>query len=1204
MNSAFSDFISVKSPQSKHDIHLLIDTEADISILKVSNLLDNINFDTKDIIKMKGITSQRINSLGSLQFRLTLHNMHLVHKFFIVSDEFPIPCAGILGKDFLKRYNCLIDYAQMSLSIRPNGMTQAVLRIRNEVLPGISVIPPRCESFTIFKIHSQEFPCVVEAQDIEKDLRIPTTIAHSDTCWIRVLNTSDDMKIINNRKLTASSLNAYDIFTSKNGSPSPKPIKSERHVKLTEILQQQSNSHTQQPLLDLCLEFSDIFHLEDDQPTVNNFYTQHLKLKDQEPVYTRNYRLPQAQKVEVANQVQKLLRDGLIELSVSNYNSPLILVPKKSTDGTPKFRMCVDYRKLNRKLIPDRFPLPRIEDIFDNLGRSKYFSIMDLKSGFHQIPLAPSSRKYTAFSTDGGMYQYTAMPFGLSIAPSSFSRMMALAFSGLSPEHCFTYMDDLIVMGFSEQNHIENLRKVFETCRKCCLKLNPEKCQFFKTEVSFLGHVCTNEGLRADPKKIAVMQRYPRPHDKDSVRRFVAFANYYRRFVENFAKITKPMTNLTKKRVEFVWSEECENAFQTLKQKLINAPILKYPDFTKPFKIIVDASDFACGGVLTQNHDDVDMPIVYISKSFNKAERNKPPIEKELLAVHFAITQLRPYIYGRHFVVKSDHKPLIYLYNLKNPSSRLSRLRLDLEEYDFEIQYIRGKDNVLADALSRITIEDLKDLYGEQQILAITRSMTKATVQNQSAQPKIDDMKCDDVRVFEDFNTGFSSKVPRLKTRSINIDTSGLINSIAIAAHRAHRKLFEVTLNKGKETLTVLFSKLQKVANVNQIKNLQISRDDKIFKLCRVEEFKSIGNKVLRSLTISIFKPPKVVTDASEKLEIIKRFHDDPLFGGHAGQKKLYAKLRSNFYWRRMTKDIAKFIANCENCRTNKHKVYTKEQMVITETPARPFDTVIIDTIGPLTTSNKGNVYAVTMICDLTKYLVCASISSKRAEDVAKAIFEKFILVHGPMRSIRTDRGSEYTNETIAELCKLMKVDHNISAAYHHQSVGSIERNHREFNKYVRQYLSDNIQHWDEYLDYFTFCYNIDKHGSNSYKYSPFELVYARSPNLPSDLLTGQVQPLYNHDNYVKEAKFRLQRAHKAAQDIINKLKSTNKIYYDKNANPIDVSVGEKIYLRTEPYNKFQQLSKPYVVTEVQGTNVKITDGQKEILVHKNRISK
>lgn len=373
----------------------------------------------------------------------------------------------------------------------------------------------------------------------------------------------------------------------------------------------------------------------------------------------------------------------------------------------------------------------------------------------------------------------------------------------------------------------------------------------------------------------------------------------------------------------------------------------------------------------------------------NRVDRNKPPIEKELLAVHFAITQLRPYIYGRHFVVKSDHKPLIYLYNLKNPSSRLSRIRLDLEEYDFEIQYIRGKDSVFADALSRITIDDLKNLYGETQILAITRSMSKAAAQQSRAPIQhAADINCNDIHVFEDFNTGFTNKIPRLKTNLITVNKiNGKMASIAMTAHRAHCKLFNLKLESENVTLTAVFSKLQNVANANKIKHMQISRSDSIFKGCQVEDFKSVGNKILKTLTISIIKPPKIVVDASEKLNLMQKCHNDPLYGGHSGQKKLYAKLRNNFYWKRMTKDIAKFIANCENCRVNKHKIYTKEPMVITETPSKPFDLVIIDTIGPLATSNRGNVYAVTMICDLTKYLVCASVASKKAEDVAKAIF-------------------------------------------------------------------------------------------------------------------------------------------------------------------------------------------------------------------------
>lgn len=228
------------------------------------------------------------------------------------------------------------------------------------------------------------------------------------------------------------------------------------------------------------------------------------------------------QKAEINEQVKKLLKNDLIEICTSNYNSPLIVVPKKSTDGKRKWRMCVDYRALNRKLIPDKFPLPRIDEILDGLGNAKYFSVLDLYSGYHQIPITENSRKLTAFSTDSGHFQWKVLPFGLNIAPASFMRMMTLAFSGLTPEKCFLYMDDVIVIGLSENHHISNLRKIFETCRKFRLKLNPQKCEFFRPEVSFLGHKCTAEGLLPDPLKIMAVRNYPVPKNADEAKRFVA----------------------------------------------------------------------------------------------------------------------------------------------------------------------------------------------------------------------------------------------------------------------------------------------------------------------------------------------------------------------------------------------------------------------------------------------------------------------------------------------------------------------------------------------------------------------------------------------------------------------------------------------------------------------------------------------------------
>lgn len=333
--------------------------------------------------------------------------------------------------------------------------------------------------------------------------------------------------------------------------------------------------------------------------TTNNFYEQKLNISDKRSVYVKNYRLPMTQKSEIENQVNKLLDNDLIEPSVSSFNSPVILVPKKSTDGTKKYRMCIDYRMVNKKLIPDKFPLPRIDEILDQLGRAKFFSILDLYSGFHQIPIEPNSREITSFSTPNGAFQWKVLPFGLNVAPNSFSRMMTLAFSGLKANQAFIYMDDIIVIGCSREHHLGNLTDVFNTCRKYNLKINPLKCNFFKDEVVFLGHKCTANGILPDDSKIEVIRKFPRPTCKVSAKAFTATANYFRRFIEDFAELSIPLNKLQRNNVLFHWSDECERSFQLIKERLSSPPLLQYPDMSKQFIVTVDASNFACGAVLT-----------------------------------------------------------------------------------------------------------------------------------------------------------------------------------------------------------------------------------------------------------------------------------------------------------------------------------------------------------------------------------------------------------------------------------------------------------------------------------------------------------------------------------------------------------------------------------------------------------------------------
>lgn len=579
MNLHFSDFIEINCDISHKQCSFLLDTQADVSVIKNSSINENISYNTSDYIDIRGVTDNLIRSLGSAYSKLNINGQKLTQKLFIVPDEFNIPSDGILGKDFLKQFHCTINYKDMTLKIHTDkGII--ILNILEGPNEDSFVIPPRCEVTRKFTIESHNNTArYVPSQQLTEGIFTSNTIINPKEAFVRIVNTTSKTQIINKNMLKTHDLNDYTVYSIDRVNPN-------RSEKLINILTTKVPEYVKTDFIKLCSKFPEIFALEEDTMTVNNFYTQHIRTTDKEPVYTKNYRIPHTQKTEINRQVDTFLKNGLIEPSMSNFNSPVLIVPKKAKG---KWRMCIDYRLVNKKIIADKFPLPRIDEILDGLGRARYFSILDLFQGFHQIPLDEESRDLTSFSTDSGSFRWKVLPFGLNIAPNSFSRMMSIAFSGLSSMQCFLYMDDLIVIGTSEQHHLNNLNSVFEACKKYNLKLNPYKCEFFRPEVTYLGHKCTQNGVLPDDSKIDTMTNYPIPTDKDSVKRFVAFANYYRKFIRNFANIAAPLNKLTRKKSTFDWTDECSESFKQLKNILISPPILQYPDFARQFLITVDA---------------------------------------------------------------------------------------------------------------------------------------------------------------------------------------------------------------------------------------------------------------------------------------------------------------------------------------------------------------------------------------------------------------------------------------------------------------------------------------------------------------------------------------------------------------------------------------------------------------------------------------
>ncbi|KAL0548854.1 hypothetical protein IC582_013330 [Cucumis melo] len=411
------------------------------------------------------------------------------------------------------------------------------------------------------------------------------------------------------------------------------------------------------------------------------------------PISRAPYRMAPAELKELKVQLQELLDKGFIRPSVSPWGAPVLFVKKK--DGS--MRLCIDYRELNKVTVKNRYPLPRIDDLFDQLQGATVFFKIDLRSGYHQLRIKDEDVPKTAFRSRYGHYEFIVMSFGLTNAPAVFMDLMNRVFREFLDTFVIVFIDDILIYSKTEAEHEEHLRMVLQTLRDNKLYAKFSKCEFWLKQVSFLGHVVSKAGVSVDPAKIEAVTGWTRPSTVSEVRSFLGLAGYYRRFVENFSRIATPLTQLTRKGVPFVWSKACEDSFQNLKQKLVTAPVLTVPDGSGSFVIYSDASKKGLGCVLMQQ----GKVVAYASRQLKSHEKNYPTHDLELAAVVFALKIWRHYLYGEKIQIFTDHKSLKYFFTQKELNMRQRRWLELVKDYDCEILYHPGKANVVADALSR-----------------------------------------------------------------------------------------------------------------------------------------------------------------------------------------------------------------------------------------------------------------------------------------------------------------------------------------------------------------------------------------------------------------------------------------------------------------------------------------------------------------------
>ncbi|KAI8436675.1 hypothetical protein MSG28_010163 [Choristoneura fumiferana] len=426
-----------------------------------------------------------------------------------------------------------------------------------------------------------------------------------------------------------------------------------------------------------------------------------IETGDHKPISVPPYRLSPVKTEILKKEIGNMLAENIIEPCSSPWAAPVVMVPKK--DGS--IRVCVDYRQLNAVTTADAYPMPRIDDLLHGAKPTPFMSTIDLRAGYWQISVKEDHRDKTAFVTPFGIYRFRRMPFGLRNAPATFQRMMDRFRITLSHIKLLIYLDDLIVMSATFEDHLRDLQDVFTKLREFNLTANREKCNFCCTRIKYLGHYITPDGLQLDPGKVSAILATPPPRNLKHLLTFVQMCSWYRRFIPGFAKVAEPLTRLTKKNATWKWEEEQTTAFAKLRELLTTSPILAQADHTKPYIIKTDASSYALGAVLVQGEGDKEHPVEYASRLLTKAERNYSTTEREALAVVWAVEKFRGYVEGGKITIMTDHQALRWLMSLKSPSGRLARWALLLQPYDITVKYIAGRTNVVADSLSRPNCE-------------------------------------------------------------------------------------------------------------------------------------------------------------------------------------------------------------------------------------------------------------------------------------------------------------------------------------------------------------------------------------------------------------------------------------------------------------------------------------------------------------------
>jgi transposase InsO family protein len=1018
---------------------------------------------------------------------------------------------------------------------------------------------------------------------------VPDVVQKSTTIRQRKKEVSDESNTVRDETDEVDEIEFPFIPpTTKDDSPEYHAAK---EVALRELIAKNHHLDDKQreQLVSVLLEHADRFSMKGENMERTDSVEHEIDTTNKRPFRERLRQYAPAVQQIIDGEVQEMLKQGVIVPSKSAYASNLLLVrkPDPSSEGGMKNRVCASFVQLNAQTEKDSYPLPNIQYIFDRIGKSRWFTTMDLLSGFWQVMIKPEHRHKTAFITMRGLYEFVVMPFGLCNAPATFQRLMDAVILPEYREFIETYIDDLMTHSSSFEDHLKHLDILLSSLRKHKLVVKLSKCKFAQKEVKFLGHVISCNQIKTNPEAVAAISNWSRPMGEGkkavtAVRGFLGMAGWYRKFIPHFADITKPLVHLTKNEVKWEWTKECQTAFEKIRDALTQTPVLAVADPNKSYILHTDASDHAMGAVLSQTDEDNRLhPIAYASKTFTDAQKNYDTTEREALAIIWALNHFNTYCEGHKYTLITDHKALEYIKTNKDVKKRIHRWAVLLQAYQVDIYYKPGKQNFAADLLSRplmepittLTVNTMKTGQRKRRVRFQDEYEVERIVDKRMSEKKEGDWEylvkwknypesentwepvhhlqnaTDKLTEYERLHKYEEHEsVPSTLEESptICIDCQKEFNNeSALHVHRYHEHYVQVPTDRLRKlemnTNPEVFKKLQesepdfRVIYTSELGTLDLQHSstqerrmlmNNEFVLSDAGLLYCIEQSSVRSRS-KLRTQLRLCIPRTERKRILYEYHDRH---AHPGIVHLYDQLRENVWWPRMLSHVIDYVRQCDTCRRSKGE---REKFLPrpVDVPAGPWSHLAIDHAGPFPTSNNGMKYILVIIDRFTRYVEAFPVEDTTAITTARVIIDKIICRYGFMLVIQSDRGRGFVSTVLNQIFKLLNVRRVKTTAYHPRANGVVEVSNRTLKTILRMFVNEHHTDWDELLPFALFSYNTSFHSL--VKETPYYLNHGRQARTIVDQVTEEdIRNSQDTHAYAYEIVQRLYQVHQRVREI------------------------------------------------------------------------